>query len=244
MEQDSHSASHLSLQDWSRIDTVLRLTHAPLYLCPSQAHRRTKGPNDPCRHSFQETGASVLRKELLVDLENFLDPQVDYDFMRGSDSSQCSRGGEPYSRPWGWYRVALKVKNKYRDGNTWLGSDGWRSRSSTGEWPVSFHGTSIEGAKAITSSHYRAGPGQLYGRGIYSTPDILEADFYAMFKTFKSNKTGKTYKVIMQNQINPKKRVITAKKNYWLIPVPEEKSIVEQSICPYGILIKEVPILF
>ncbi|KAL7890981.1 hypothetical protein AOLI_G00004570 [Acnodon oligacanthus] len=90
-----------------------------------------------------------------------------------------------------------------------------------------------------------AGPGQLYGRGIYSTPDVLEADFYAMFKTFKSNKTGKTYKVIMQNRINPQKRVITAKENYWLIPVPEgtsaakEKSIVEESIRPYGILIKE-----
>ena len=67
-----------------------------------------------------------------------------------------------------------------------------------------------------------------------------------MFKTFKSNKTGKNYKVIMQNRINPQKRVITKKENYWLIPVPEgtsaeeEKRIVEESIRPYGILIKEV----
>ncbi|KAL7825782.1 hypothetical protein SRHO_G00335200 [Serrasalmus rhombeus] len=203
-----------------------------------------------CGSNTHDLTASALRKELLVDLENFLDPQFDYDFRHGSDSSQCSCGGEPYSRPWGWYRFALKVKNKYPDENTWLGSDGWRSCSSAGEWPVSFHGTSIEGAKAIASSHYTAGPGQIYSRGIYSTPDILEADFYAMIKTFKSNKTGKTYKLIMQNRINPKTRVITAKKTYWLIPVPEgtsaaeEKSIVEASIRPYGILIKEVPIPF
>ncbi|KAI4884838.1 hypothetical protein NFI96_000559 [Prochilodus magdalenae] len=193
-----------------------------------------------------ETEASSLRKELFVDLDEFLDPRYDYDFRRGSDSSECSRGGEPYSRPWGWYRFALKVRNKYPDGNAWLGSDGWRSHSSPGEWPVSFHGTSIDGARGITRSHYTAGAGQVHGRGIYSTPNIKVALGYTFTKTFKSRTTGKTYSVIMQNRINPGKRVITGVKDYWLIPVPqgtpaaEEKRIVEESIRPYGILIKEI----
>ncbi|XP_072538901.1 uncharacterized protein [Salminus brasiliensis] len=190
-------------------------------------------------------GASALRKELFVDMENFLDPRFDYDFRRRSDSSECTRGGEPYTRPWGWYRFALKVLDKYPDGNTWLGPNGWRSHSSFREWPVSFHGTSIEGAKGIARSNYRAGGGQLYGRGIYSTPDIDIAEHFTMFKKFES-KNGRTYKVIMQNRINPAKRVYTDEEDYWLIPVPEgtsavqEKQIVEVSIRPYGILIKEV----
>lgn len=192
-----------------------------------------------------ESDISKLRKELFVDIEEFFDPSYDYDFRNLTDSSECSRGGESYKRPVGWYRFALRVRDKYPDGNAWLGSIGWRSHSEVGEWPVSFHGTSIEGAKGIASSHYRAGSGKAYGRGVYSTPDISVAEEYAMTKTFTSKKTGKTYEVIMQNRINPQKRMITVKPGYWLIPVPEgsteeqEKEIVESSIRPYGILIRE-----
>lgn len=191
---------------------------------------------------------SDLRKELFVDLDTFLDPSYDYDFRNCTDSSECSRGGESYKRPVGWYRFGLRVKDKYPDGNAWLGSIGWRSHSEAGEWPVSFHGTSIEAAKGIASSHYRAGDGRAYGRGVYSTPDITLAEGYTMTKTFTSEKTGKTYRVIMQNRINPEKRVITVKPDYWLVPVPvgstaqQEKEIVESSIRPYGILIREVEI--
>ncbi|XP_017571245.1 uncharacterized protein LOC108438151 [Pygocentrus nattereri] len=187
---------------------------------------------------------STFRREYFVDMDEFFHPKFDCDFRSGASSSKCSRGKESYTRPWGWYRFALKVLDKYPDGNTWLGPDGWRSESAPGEWPVSFQGTSIEGAKAITETHYRAGPSEAYGRGIYSTPDISIAEDYAMSKKFTS-KNGKTYKVIMQNRINPMKRVITKKKDYWLIPLPEgtspekEKEIVERSIRPYGILIKE-----
>ncbi|XP_017571279.1 uncharacterized protein LOC108438167 [Pygocentrus nattereri] len=187
---------------------------------------------------------STFRREYFVDMDEFFHPKFDCDFRSGASSSKCSRGKESYTRPWGWYRFALKVLDKYPDGNTWLGPDGWRSESAPGEWPVSFHGTSIEGARGITETHYRAGPRDVYGRGIYSTPDISIAEDYAMSKKFTS-KNGKTYKVIMQNRINHKKRVITKKKDYWLIPVPEgtspekEKEIVETSIRPYGILIKE-----
>ncbi|KAK5883922.1 hypothetical protein CesoFtcFv8_020196 [Champsocephalus esox] len=182
--------------------------------------------------------------ELFIDEKDFFDPQYDYDFTQLSDSAECMRGGEPYKRPIGWYRMALKVKDKYPDGNTWLGSKGWRSHSVAGEWPVSYHGTSSDGAKGIINSQYMAGDGAVYGRGIYSTPVLAESENYA--KIFQSKKTGKSYKVILQNRINPERREVCRRSDYWLIPVvagtsaSEEKEIVEGAIRPYGILIQEM----
>ncbi|XP_078123625.1 uncharacterized protein LOC144528717 [Sander vitreus] len=196
-------------------------------------------------HLYNLLGKAYVR-EFFIDEKDFFDPEYDYDFTDLSDSSQCMRGDELYERPKGWYRMALKVKGKYPDGNTWLGKKGWRSHSVPGEWPVSYHGTSLEGAKGIIRSHYTAGDRAMYGRGIYSTPDIHVADREDYAKTFTSKTTGKSYKVILQNRINPEKRVICQRSDYWLIPVDkevstkEEKQIVESSIRPYGILIKEL----
>ncbi|KAL0190464.1 hypothetical protein M9458_013162 [Cirrhinus mrigala] len=197
--------------------------------------------------SQQDTVAgfiSDVRHEMFVDMDEFFDPRFDFDFTNISDNSICMRGNEPYKRPCGWYRFALKVLDKYPDGNAWLGKDGWRSYSVAGEWPVSYHGTSIEGARGIIKSHYKAGPRELYGRGIYSTYDIEQASGYS--REFTSKKNGKKYRVLMQNRINPVMRTVCDRKDYWLIEVPEgssptvEKEIVEKSIRPYGILLKEV----
>ncbi len=38
--------------------------------------------------------------------------------------------------PIGWFRHALNVQDKYKDGQTWLGCI-----NAEGEWPVAFHGT-------------------------------------------------------------------------------------------------------
>ncbi|XP_067314716.1 uncharacterized protein [Pseudorasbora parva] len=185
-----------------------------------------------------------LRDEMFVDMDEFFEPRFDYDFRHLTDKSVCMRGSEPYTRPCGWYRFALKVLDKYPDGNAWLGTDGWRSHSVAGEWPVSYHGTSVQGATGIVKTHYTAGPRQLYGRGIYSTYDIDQASGYS--KEFTSKKTGKRYRVLMQNRINPKMRKVCKRKDYWLIEIPDgtsaakEKEIVEKSIRPYGILLKEV----
>ncbi|XP_029976507.1 uncharacterized protein LOC115409446 [Salarias fasciatus] len=190
-------------------------------------------------------GNQETYRELFLDVENFFDPDYDYDFTNLSDSDLlCKRGDEYYERPKGWYRMALKVRGKYPDGDDWLGPDGWRRHSVPGEWPVSYHGTSIDGAKGIIKEWYKAGDRDQYGRGVYSTPDIHVADYFAT--TFSSPTTGKCYKVIMQNRINGDKREKCDEPDYWLIPVEsgtppdEEKSIVERSIRPYGILIKEI----
>ena len=186
-------------------------------------------------------------KQPIIKEEDFFDPDYDCDFTNLSDTSaDCKRGDELYERPKGWYRMALKVTGKYPDGDTWLGTKGWRNHSVPGEWPVSYHGTSLKGAKGIIRSHYSAGNGDLYGRGIYSTPDVHVAEREEYAKTFTSKTTGKSYKVILQNRINPKMREICPRFDYWLVPVrkeasaDEERKIVDSSIRPYGILIKEL----
>ncbi|XP_075867647.1 uncharacterized protein LOC142877141 [Nelusetta ayraudi] len=198
-------------------------------------------------HLHNLTGKREARtRRPLIDDKDFFDPNFDYDFTFFSGSDGCSRGDEHYERPKGWYRIALKVKGKYPNGDAWLGPNGWRSHSAPGEWPVSYHGTSLDGSRGIIRSHYKAGNRAMYGRGIYSTPDIhiAESDQYA--KIFTSESTGKSYKVILQNRINPAKRSICSRSDYWLIPVAEgvsaeeEKEIVESSIRPYGILIREL----
>ncbi|KAI4817873.1 hypothetical protein KUCAC02_011246 [Chaenocephalus aceratus] len=163
-------------------------------------------------------------EEFFIDEKEFFDPKYDYDFTHLSDTAECMRGDEPYERPKGWYRMALKVQGKYPDGDTWLGPDGWRSHSVPGEWPASYHGTSLDGARSIIKSHYKAGDGAAYGRGIYSTPDIHVAEKEQYAKTFQSKKTGKSYKVILQNRINPERRELCQRKSdYWLIPEMKER---------------------
>ncbi|XP_053283404.1 uncharacterized protein LOC128444773 [Pleuronectes platessa] len=184
-----------------------------------------------------------IQKNLIMDEEEFFAPQYNYDFTKLTETETYWRGGEKYERPCGWYRFGLKVLDKY-PGNTWLGTTYRGTQSSPGEWPVSYHGTSKTGADGIIGDHYQPGPGQAFGRGIYSTPDISVANRYA--KTFTSIKNGKTYKVVLQNRINPEYRKKYANDLYWLVPIPkgtsedEEQEMVERAIRPYGLLLKEV----
>ncbi|XP_073328648.1 uncharacterized protein [Pagrus major] len=186
---------------------------------------------------------AVKDKNHIIDENEFFDPRFDYDFSNLRDTETYSRGGEVYERPCGWQRFALRVLDDY-DGNAWLGTRYRSTQSVPGEWPVSYHGTSKKGADGIIQGHYKPGPGQAYGRGIYSTPYINEAVQYA--KTFTSKKTGKKYSVILQNRINPQYRQKYNNDKYWLIPIPsgsgaeEEQEMVERAIRPYGLLLKEV----
>ncbi|KAK3556564.1 hypothetical protein QTP70_010012 [Hemibagrus guttatus] len=186
-------------------------------------------------------------KELRVNLDTFYSPTFNYDFRALTDDSVCTRGGESYKRPCGWFRFALKVLGKYPDGDAWLGTGGWRSGSVSGEWPVSYHGTGREGQNQLT------GMREPYDYGIFSTPDIkLTEQDGELHKEFTS-KTGKSYRVIMQNRINPEHRVKKS-DSLWLVRIPlevyaltdekkrkeEMKKILDRSIRPYGILLREV----
>ncbi|KAI3370975.1 hypothetical protein L3Q82_023629, partial [Scortum barcoo] len=94
------------------------------------------------------------RAFIISSADEFFDPRFDYDFTRLNDTRTYSRGGEKYERPYGWYRFGLKVLHKYED-NTWLGPDNRSTASAPGEWPVSYHGTSKQGAEGIIRGSYK-----------------------------------------------------------------------------------------
>ncbi|XP_059191883.1 uncharacterized protein LOC131973810 [Centropristis striata] len=173
-----------------------------------------------------------------------LDPGFDYDFTNLKDSGKYYRGGEQYERPCGWKRFALKVLDEYED-NTWLGNNYRSTESVPGEWPVSYHGTAEKCVKPIIEENYKAGGGQVYGRGIYCTPKVAVAEEEYSVE-FKSEKTSGKFKAVLQNRINPKYRKICKRKDYWLVEFPknatpeEEHEIVKKAIRPYGLLLKEI----
>ncbi|XP_028287426.1 uncharacterized protein LOC114452352 [Parambassis ranga] len=201
----------------------------------------TDSAADPSKRMFSCAPPS---RKFVIDEDEFFDPCYDYDFRHKTDVVTYYRGGEEYTRPTGWYRFAIKVLDKYED-NTWLGNQHRTTESVPGEWPVSYHGTSDTGARGIIKTNYKAGPGQVYGRGVYSTPDLSEAEGYA--KQFVSKVDKKTYEVVLQNRINPAHREKHNDDMYWLVPIeggttPEdEQQKVQQAIRPYGLLIREVP---
>ena len=159
----------------------------------------------------------------------FLDPSFDHDFTREHDDGKVYiRGGEVYHRPYGWYRYALKVLDRYEN-NTWLGGRGPRTASTPGEWAVSYCGTTKKGAEEIASEGYdiKYERRQAYGPGIYSTPDLSIAEGYAI----QFRKDGKNYKIVLQNRVNPAKFRKANEDKYWIVD--------DSNIRLYGILVKE-----
>ena len=67
------------------------------------------------------------------------------DYAAAHTPETLTRGGLTYFLPKNWYRHALKVDNKFKDGVVWLGSS-----NAPGEWPVAFHGTKSVAVKNIT----------------------------------------------------------------------------------------------
>ena len=163
--------------------------------------------------------------------DGFRDPSYNYDFTNERDDGKVYiRGGEIYHRPYGWYRHAVKVLDKYED-NTWLGERGTRTASTAGEWPVSYHGTTKEAAEGIASEGFdeKCGRRHKYGPGIYSTPDlsIAERDYAIPFTN-----NGKQYKIVFQNRVNPANLYKAYEDQYWIVS--------DSNIRPYGILLKEI----
>ncbi|KAI6657925.1 hypothetical protein LOD99_15643 [Oopsacas minuta] len=152
----------------------------------------------------------------------YLDPHWDRDYtnLTGEHIKQM-RGGYQYYRPCGWKRIAIKVLGKYSD-DKWLGRTG-----AEGEWAVTYHGTKQPVFEKICEEGYKVGPGAKFGRGVYSSPDINLAKFYAT--QFLIN--GVKYLGIFQNRVNPKGVKIEYAGKYWVCPDPND-------IRPYGLCVK------
>ncbi|KAK2920615.1 uncharacterized protein [Channa argus] len=193
-----------------------------------------------------------VRTTVKINPDDFFDPRYNYDFTHIKDSTKFLRGNEQYVRPCGWNRIALRVLQRYDDGDSWLG---------TGEnaWPVSYHGQTMDGSFGIILTHSGSPSdepkfldvaaaslttSETRGRGVYSTAHITMAEKYC--KTFKSRVDGKKYKVVLQNRINPEKRTKCQRDGVWLVYIPEgcndiqTRAIVQESIRPYGLLLKQV----
>jgi len=169
---------------------------------------------------------------------NSLDPRYNFDFTNlTDDGEEFKRGNKVYKRPYGWNRIAFKVKDRY--GNTdWLGGTDGRSRKDgvDGEWPVSYHGTNMNAASLIATEGYKLSRGKrfLFGSGIYSTPDPAIAEKYAATYDFEDKK----YKLIIQNRVNMMDTTITKPPDHpdWDYFVTQK----EDNIRPYGILFKQI----
>jgi ubiquitin len=170
---------------------------------------------------------------ILLSAAGLLDERFHFDFTSVVDKKAYNRGGLVYIRPCGWKRYALKVDGKYKD-DTWLLGKGKRPdpfSSAQEEWPVSYHGTSYNNGLSIAEEGYRLSQCKRFkhGIGIYSTPDIDVAFKYA---ETRQHSDGKTYKVVIQNRVNPKTLVKITKAetkvgDYWISPN-------EDDIRPYG----------
>ena len=172
--------------------------------------------------------------------DSLLHPGYDYDFTGLDDAGKTfSRGGYPYRRPCGWKRYALKVLGQTK----FYSDDGWIADGAKG-WPVTYHGTSLEGTRGIAREGFKIGPRARFGEGVYSSPSIeMVEKFYS--KTFESG--GKKYKVALQNRVNPDicgghLKIVPASEtcvgaDYWVHPKQDNENGV-YDVRPYGVLVR------
>ena len=178
-------------------------------------------------------------EEGILDLEpNIFEPAYDRDLTWTiDDGKHRERGFVKYNRPFGWKRKALNIMKKF-GGETnfdWLGGSEAmtedRRLSVDLEWPVSYHGTTVEAAKSIIKEGFCLNKGTrfAYGKGVYSSPDPQIAEAYAT--PFMVN--GRRYKVILQNRVSLEDMVAVNNQQYYL-------TSDDRKIRPYAVLFKRV----
>uniref|UniRef100_A0A915DP57 Uncharacterized protein n=1 Tax=Ditylenchus dipsaci TaxID=166011 RepID=A0A915DP57_9BILA len=132
--------------------------------------------------------------------------------LRTSMESRPTRGGKPYTKPYGCMRYAISVVGKYPPNDNWLGGNGVPNEE---EWPVAYHGTQEVNVLDIMFNGF----------------DLKKA--YASDYCFEKRK----FKLILQCRVNPKKCKTVAKAQfagvgeYWLVPNGE--AIRPYAICVY-----------
>ncbi|KAI3370585.1 hypothetical protein L3Q82_007154 [Scortum barcoo] len=162
------------------------------------------------------TGKTCTTTQQLIDLSSPLikwSPEDKRENNAPLINLTYSRGGEKYERPYGWYRFGLKVLHKYED-NAWLGPDNRSTASAPGEWPVSYHGTSKQGAEGIIRGFYKI-TGKTYEVVLQNRIN----------PNYRQKHNSDTYYVVpIPEGTSP----------------AEEQKMVERAIRPYGLLLKEV----
>ena len=194
------------------------------------------------RKGFINTKISVLLEGCKLSSDIF-EPEFDMEPINWPQGKNY-RGKLPYNPPYDYFGCALKVRGSYDSGDdTWLGHI-----NIDGEFAVAYHGirSNLDAVKGIMNSYLKAGanqycrndddmmhPGKKCGKGVYVTPDIKVAEEYTEgFGVFELNKT---YRIVLQCRVNPKKiRQSAREPEYWILNGNGKE------IRPYRILIKEV----
>ena len=191
---------------------------------------------------------NISQKALLEYVK--LSPNIfEVEFNRNVDSwekKNFKRGGEKYIPPYGWKGFALKVLNKFDNGdNTWLGKKGKK-----GEWAIAYHGIGkgdeFKKLLNIILNNLKNGPGQLYkdfsnirdnnnslvGEGVYLAPDINEAKKYSDKIQLGERKCK--YQLVIMCRVKPDK--IREPGRYPINWIVDDNY---DCLRPYRILIKE-----
>ena len=216
-----------------------RLIHAGLQLEDGRTlgdYRNRIGNESTIHMVLRLRGGGDFQHTLDPDL---LDAKFNFDFTNlSAGGAVFKRGSRTYHRPYGWNRIAIKVRDRYGGDHTWLGGvkGGAREESISGEWPVSYHGTKKDAAVEIAASGFDLDQGTRfkYGRGVYSTPDPKEAERYAVNYQWE----GRSFKLMLQNRVNMAGTKVIPNGNrsgseYFV-------TAREENIRPYGFLVKEI----
>jgi hypothetical protein len=205
----------------------------------------------------EELGSQYLGHEvhpafqgLQINPKSF-DRQWNRDFrVPGNCPQGEKRGGLPYYAPAGFIRFGLNVAGRFDNGNdTWLGMS-----NVPGEWAVFYHGTARHSVTAITETPLRTGPHNLYGKGIYCTPNISVASDYAPWVSVQTPSGAKTYQYVFMCRANPRSICTCTKRpcpnaldptytihktqgtDYWFVNGSNNNY---ENIRPYGIIVRE-----
>ena len=192
-----------------------------------------------------------IRKDSLLEYVKLSPGFFEYKYNREIndwEKKNFKRGGETYTPPYGWKGFALKVLNKFDNGdNSWLGNEG-----KEGEWAIAYHGIGkgnvFKKMINIVLNNLRNGPGQLYeqlinvrdkdnkrplvGQGVYLAPDIIEAERYA--QKVKLGNRENDFQIIIMCRVKPSEIREAGRYPFnWILDDNYD------CIRPYRILIKE-----
>ena len=198
-------------------------------------------------NNFCTNDIIIKKKNLLESVKFYLD-FFDNKYNRLTNNwerKNFKRGGEKYKPPYFWKGFALRVLNKFDNGdNTWLGNEGKEN-----EWAIAYHGigkgNEFNKLLNIIKENLKTGPGQLLeylpnirekklsqiGIGVYLAPDIREAEKYSEETLVGQSRV----KFIIMCRVNPKK--IRESGNYpihWIVDGNYD------ALRPYRILVKVI----
>ena len=164
----------------------------------------------------RESHVSLETPSLYYLDSRYRDPSRDCDYsghsehvLKLSTSVEHSNQG---NYPFGWKFIGIKINKR-----------------ETENWVITYHGTKSHVFNNICREGYKVGPGDVYGRGVYSSPYIEVARGYAKKFTFE----GATYIGVLQNRVNKNGVNIVNNGQYWLCPNPA-------NIIPCGLCVKKV----